>query len=87
MNHTSDLRPSAGSFETGKSAARVINIQPVTRIEGHARIAIHLDEEAMWPMPGCTYGHEGSKSSSKGDRPKRSAHCQPHLRICPWQHH
>ena len=23
---------------------KVINIQPVTRIEGHARVAIHLDD-------------------------------------------
>ena len=34
------------------SKKRVINIQPITRIEGHARISIQLDDEATWPTPG-----------------------------------
>jgi F420-non-reducing hydrogenase large subunit len=71
------------------SSARIVNIQPITRIEGHARIAIHLDAEGkvedarlhIMAMRGFEKFIEG-----------RAAEEVPRIvsricGICPWMHH
>jgi F420-non-reducing hydrogenase large subunit len=67
----------------------VINIQPVTRIEGHARIAIHLDDEGnvedsfvhVMAMRGFEKFMEGRPAEEVPRIVTRICG------ICPWQHH
>ena len=71
------------------SSTRIINIQPVTRIEGHARIAIHLDGEGnvadsrvhVMAMRGFEKFIEGRPAEEVPRIVSRICG------ICPWQHH
>ena len=68
---------------------RVITIQPVTRIEGHARIAIHLNEEGeVADTRVHVMGMRGFEKFIEG----RPAEEVPKIvnricGICPWMHH
>ncbi len=69
--------------------AKVINIQPVTRIEGHARIAVHLDDGGnvadarlhVMAMRGFEKFIEGRPAEEVPRIVSRICG------ICPWQHH
>jgi F420-non-reducing hydrogenase large subunit len=69
--------------------AKVVNIQPITRIEGHARIAIHLDDEGnvadtrvhVMAMRGFEKFIEGRPAEEVPRIVTRICG------ICPWQHH
>ena len=75
--------------EPAKASGRVINIQPITRIEGHARIAIHLDEAGnvadakvhVMAMRGFEKFIEGRPAEEVPRIVSRICG------ICPWQHH
>jgi F420-non-reducing hydrogenase large subunit len=68
---------------------KVINIQPVTRIEGHARVAIHLDEAGnvadtrlhVQTLRGFEKFCEGRPAE---EMPRIVCHI---CGICPWAHH
>ena len=68
---------------------KVINIQPVTRIEGHARIAIHLDDAGQVSDARVhVMGMRGFEKFIEG----RAAEEVPRIvsricGICPWMHH
>lgn len=73
----------------GNGSGRVITIQPVTRIEGHARIAIHLDEDGN---VSDTRVHVMSMRGFEKFIEGRAAEEVPRIvsricGICPWQHH
>lgn len=75
------------SMHTG--GKRVINLQPVTRIEGHARIAIQLDEDGN---VADTRLHIMSMRGFEKFIEGRPAEEVPRIvtricGICPWQHH
>jgi len=69
--------------------AKVINIQPITRIEGHARIAVHLDDGGnvadarlhVMAMRGFEKFIEGRPAEEVPRIVSRICG------ICPWQHH
>ncbi len=68
---------------------KVITVQPVTRIEGHARIAIHLDDEGnvaearlhLMALRGFEKFIEGRLAEEVPRIVSRICG------ICPWQHH
>ncbi|MBL4901771.1 MAG: Ni/Fe hydrogenase subunit alpha [Desulfocapsa sp.] len=69
--------------------AKVINIQPVTRIEGHARIAIHLDDDGN---VSDAFLHIMSLRGFEKFIEGRPAEEVPRIvnricGICPWMHH
>jgi len=81
--------PGADKLLAHADGARVLNIQPITRIEGHGRIAIHLDDDGnvsdarlhIMSMRGFEKFIEG-----------RAAEEVPRIvtricGICPWMHH
>jgi len=67
----------------------VINIQPITRIEGHAKVAIHLDDDGnvadtrmhMQALRGFEKFVEGRPAE---EMPRIVCHI---CGICPWAHH
>ncbi len=68
---------------------KVINIQPVTRIEGHAKIAIHLDDDGN---VSDAFLHIMSLRGFEKFIEGRSAEEVPRIvnricGICPWMHH
>ncbi len=68
---------------------KVINIQPVTRIEGHARIAIHLDDDGN---VNDAFLHIMSLRGFEKFIEGRPAEEVPRIvsqicGICPWMHH
>jgi len=69
--------------------AKVINISPITRIEGHARIAIHLDDSGNVADTKVHYmSLRGFEKFVEG----RPAEELPRIvsricGICPWHHH
>jgi F420-non-reducing hydrogenase large subunit len=89
MGKILDMQPADGSPAQGKPSGRVINIQPVTRIEGHARIAIHLDDDGnvsdtrvhVMAMRGFEKFIEGRPAEEVPRIVSRICG------ICPWQHH
>jgi F420-non-reducing hydrogenase large subunit len=67
----------------------VINIQPVTRIEGHAKVAIHLDDNGN---VADTYVHvqtlRGFEKFCEGRPAEEMPRIVCHIcGICPWAHH
>ena len=68
---------------------KVINIQPITRIEGHAKVAIHLDDDGnvadtqmhMQALRGFEKFVEGRPAE---EMPRIVCHI---CGICPWAHH
>lgn len=69
--------------------ATVINISPVTRIEGHAKIAIHLDDDGN---VANAYLHIQSLRGFEKFIEGRAAEEVPRIvnricGICPWMHH
>jgi len=69
--------------------AKVINIQPITRIEGHARVAIHLDDNGNVQD---TRLHVTSLRGFEKFIEGRPAEEIPRIvnricGICPWMHH
>ncbi len=67
----------------------VINIQPITRIEGHAKVAIHLDDAGN---VADTYLHVQSFRGFEKFCVGRPAEEMPRIvchicGICPWAHH
>ncbi len=68
---------------------KVINIQPITRIEGHAKVAIHLDDNGnvadtqmhMQALRGFEKFCEGRPAE---EMPRIVCHI---CGICPWAHH
>ncbi len=80
---------SATVAESANSFAREITIQPVTRIEGHARIGIKLDESGnvaearvhIMSMRGFEKFLEGRAAEEVPGIVTRICG------ICPWQHH
>ena len=68
---------------------KVINIQPITRIEGHAKVAIHLDDNGnvadtqmhMQALRGFEKCCEGRPAE---EMPRIVCHI---CGICPWAHH
>ncbi len=68
---------------------KVINIQPVTRIEGHARISIHLDHQGKVRLTRLNIlSFRGFEKFVEG----RAAEEIPRIvtricGICPWMHH
>ena len=68
---------------------KVINIQPVTRIEGHAKVAIHLDDAGnvadtrmhIQTLRGFEKFVEGRPAE---EMPRIVCHI---CGICPWAHH
>lgn len=89
MGKALDLQPAEGILDHRKVPGKVINIQPVTRIEGHARIAIHLDEDGnvedsfvhVMAMRGFEKFIEGRPAEEVPRIVTRICG------ICPWQHH
>ncbi len=68
---------------------KVINIQPITRIEGHAKVAIHLDDTGN---VADTYLHVQSFRGFEKFCVGRPAEEMPRIvchicGICPWAHH
>ena len=68
---------------------KVINIQPITRIEGHARIAIHLDDNGN---VSDAFLHIMSLRGFEKFIEGRAAEEVPRIvnricGICPWMHH
>lgn len=67
----------------------VINIQPITRIEGHAKVAIHLDDKGN---VSDTYLHvqafRGFEKFCVGRPAEEMPRIVCHIcGICPWAHH
>jgi F420-non-reducing hydrogenase large subunit len=67
----------------------VINIQPVTRIEGHGRVAIHLDqngnvEDAKFHVMALRGFEKFTEGRLVEDMPRIVARI---CGICPWNHH
>lgn len=68
---------------------KVINIQPITRIEGHAKVAIHLDDAGnvaetrvhVQALRGFEKFCEGRPAE---EMPRIVCHI---CGICPWAHH
>lgn len=89
MGKTVQIEPAESLLSHGEPARKVINIQPVTRIEGHARIAIHLDDEGnvsdarvhIMSMRGFEKFIEGRPAEEVPRIVTRICG------ICPWQHH
>ena len=50
IRNTRYALPSGQVFQEN-NYARTVTIDPVTRIEGHAKITLQLDDAARWPMP------------------------------------
>ena len=68
---------------------KVINIQPITRIEGHAKVAIHLNEEGN---VSDTFLHvqalRGFEKFCEGRPVEEMPRIVCHIcGICPWAHH
>ncbi|HHD64646.1 MAG TPA: Ni/Fe hydrogenase subunit alpha, partial [Desulfobulbaceae bacterium] len=68
---------------------KVINIQPITRIEGHAKIAIHLDDNGN---VSDAFLHVMSLRGFEKFIEGRAAEEVPRIvnricGICPWMHH
>ncbi len=68
---------------------KVINIQPVTRIEGHAKVAIHLDDSGN---VADTFFHvqtlRGFEKFCEGRPAEEMPRIVCHIcGICPWAHH
>ncbi|HOI96498.1 MAG TPA: Ni/Fe hydrogenase subunit alpha [Syntrophobacter fumaroxidans] len=89
MGKAFQIEPADTTQSRGGGARRVINIQPVTRIEGHARIAVHLDDEGnvadarvhIMSMRGFEKFIEGRPAEEVPRIVTRICG------ICPWQHH
>lgn len=67
----------------------VINIQPVTRIEGHSRVAIHLDQngdvaDAKFHVTALRGFEKFTEGRLVEDMPRIVARI---CGICPWNHH
>ena len=77
------------AFAHGAPGPRTINIQPITRIEGHARIAIQLDEDGnvaetrlnIMALRGFEKFIEGRPAEEVPRIVNRICG------ICPWMHH
>ena len=66
---------------------RKITIEPVTRIEGHAKISIHLDDDGKVPSDAVP-GHPGARLREVHRRPavlRDARHHRAHLRHLPRQ--
>jgi F420-non-reducing hydrogenase large subunit len=87
MSQTINL-PAEGDF-SHQAAGRLLNIQPITRIEGHARIAIQLDDAGnvadtrlnIMAMRGFEKFIEGRPAEEVPRIVSRICG------ICPWMHH
>ncbi len=83
------IEPARNMPDHGTSRGRVINIEPVTRIEGHARIAIQLDDEGnvatarvhIMSLRGFEKFVEGRPAEEVPGIVSRICG------MCPWQHH
>jgi F420-non-reducing hydrogenase large subunit len=81
--------PSADQILAHADGTRVLNIQPITRIEGHGRIAIHLDDDGnvsdarlyIMSMRGFEKFIEGRPAEEVPRIVTRICG------ICPWMHH
>ncbi len=89
MESTTRIEPAKDMLSYALSGAKIINIQPVTRIEGHARIAIHLDDEGNVATARVhIMALRGFEKFIEG----RPAEEVPRIvtricGMCPWQHH
>lgn len=89
MGKVIDLQSADSLMAHAGSPRRIVNIQPVTRIEGHARIAIHLDDAGevadarvhIMAMRGFEKFIEGRPAEEVPRIVSRICG------ICPWQHH
>lgn len=89
MAPTTVAAPAESAFAHGAGAQKVINIQPVTRIEGHARIAITLNEAGgvadaqlnIMSLRGFEKFIEGKPAEEVPKIVNRICG------ICPWMHH
>lgn len=78
-----------GNPEKGEKMSKVIQISPVTRIEGHAKIAIHLDDSGN---VADAFLHVQSLRGFEKFVEGRAAEEIPRIvnricGICPWMHH
>jgi F420-non-reducing hydrogenase large subunit len=88
MTQTIDTKVDA-AFSHGGNGRRTINIQPITRIEGHARIAIQLDDDGnvadtrlnVMALRGFEKFIEGRPAEEVPRIVNRICG------ICPWMHH
>lgn len=88
MTQTIEIKDASRDFSHAR-AGRILNIQPVTRIEGHARIAIQLDESGevvdsklhIMAMRGFEKFIEGRPAEEVPRIVSRICG------ICPWMHH
>ena len=83
------MRSDVADVSSAKSSTRMITIQPVTRIEGQARIAIRLDENGN---PAETRVHIMAMRGFEKFIEGRPAEEVPGIvtricGLCPWQHH
>lgn len=89
MGKVIDFQPAEGLPQHGKLPGRVVNIQPISRIEGHGRVAIHLNEDGD---VADTYVHIMAMRGFEKFVEGRHAEEVPRIvtricGICPWHHH